>query len=295
MTPEEIVARETRARTRRAAVAIVAAVLVMVAAVVQLSGPHTNVNEETLSLLTFNKRAPRDLIASVISAIGTFAVVWTLLDLWQSSRARNPERVRPWLRILVLVGGILDSVIAVIYAAILTSKAHEFATTGAQTYDQAQRLTSGSLMVTLQLLGFLGAFLIAIAFVLVSMQAMAQGLLTRFVGYLGMFAGALVLFQITQVPVVQSFWLVAVAYMVSGRWPTGLPKAWTTGQAEPWPSSAEMRSRRGAAVGARAEARPRRRAKAAPLAATQTDAGTGAAPSQQQRPGAARRKRKRRG
>ena len=40
----------------------------------------------------------------------------------------------------------------------------------------------------------------AVAFVLVSLQAMNQGLLSRFMGYLGMFAGALVLFQITQVP-----------------------------------------------------------------------------------------------
>lgn len=294
MSPEEIVAYETRVRTRRAAVAIAAAILVMVAAFVQLSGPHTSVNEETLSLLTFNKRAPRDLIASIISGVGTLAVVYTLLELWRSSQARNPERVRPWLRTLVLVGGVLDSVVAVIYAAILTTKAHQFATTGAQTYEEAQRLTGGSLMLILQLLGFLGAFLIAIAFVLVSMQAMGQGLLTRFVGYLGMFAGALVLFQITQVPVVQAFWLVAVAYMVSGRWPTGLPKAWTTGKAEPWPSSAEMRSRRAAEVGARAESRPRRRTKPSPVPATQTEGGAGSAQPQPSRPGAARRKRKRR-
>ena len=78
---------------------------------------------------------------------------------------------------------------------------------------------------------------------------MNQGLLTRFMGYLGMFAGALVLFQITQVPVVQTFWLLAVAYLFSGRWPTGVPPAWRSGRAEPWPSSAEMRARRAAETG----------------------------------------------
>ncbi|MGH2872850.1 MAG: hypothetical protein ACRDL5_10380, partial [Solirubrobacteraceae bacterium] len=242
MSPDEILAYESRVRARRAAVAIVAAVLVMIAAFVQLSGAHASVNEETLSLLTFNRRAPRDLIAAVISALGTIAAAWTLLELWRSARARNPARVRTWVRSLVIVGAVLDSVIAVVYAVILTQRAHEFATTGAQTYDEAARLTGGSELVTLQLAGFLGAFLIAVGFVVVSLQAMNQGLLSRFLGYLGMFAGALVLFQITQVPVVQAFWLVAVGYLLSGRWPTGLPVAWTTGQARPWPSSREMRA-----------------------------------------------------
>ncbi len=297
MSPEEILAYESRARIRRAAVAIVAAVLVMAAALVQLSGPHTTVNEETLSLLTFNRRAPRDLISAVISAIGTVAVAWTLLELWRSARARNPEKVRTWLRTIVLVGTVLDSVIAVAYAVILTQKAHEFATTGAQTYDEAVRLTGGSALLILQLLGFLGAFLIAIAFVMVSLQAMNQGLLTRFMGYLGMFAGALVLFQITQVPVVQAFWLVAVAYLMSGKWPTGLPAAWGSGRSEPWPSSSEMRARRAAEAGSRAgggqraAGGPRGRAKPTTVPAAQVEGGG----QPQHVPGASRRKRKRRG
>src|SRR6201995_6078795 len=105
--------------------------------------------------------------------------------------------------------------------------------------------------LALQLIGQLAALLVAVAFVLVSLNAMQQGLLTRFMGYLGMFAGALVLFQITQVPVVQTFWLLAVAYLVSGRWPTGVPPAWRSGRSEPWPSSAEMRARRAAQTGER--------------------------------------------
>ena len=98
----------------------------------------------------------------------------------------------------------------------------------------------------------------AVAFVLVALQAMNVGLLTRFMGYLGMFAGALFLFQITQVPVVQCFWLLALAYLLSGRWPTGVPPAWRTGRAEPWPSSAEVRAQRMAQGGGRGRrTRPR--------------------------------------
>ncbi len=130
---------------------------------------------------------------------------------------------------------------------IVATKVHEFATTGAQTYQEADHLTSGAGLLLLQLVGQLAALLVAVAFVMVSLQAMNQGLLTRFLGYLGMFSGALVLFQITQVPVVQCFWLFAVAYLVSGRWPTGLPPSWLSGRPEPWPSGAEARAARAAA------------------------------------------------
>jgi hypothetical protein len=109
-------------------------------------------------------------------------------------------------------------------------------------------------------------------------------------GYLGMFAGALVLFQITQVPVVQTFWLLAVAYLVSGRWPTGVPPAWRSGRAEPWPSSAEMRAMRAAEMGDR-PGRGRRRP--APVPAAEPDAAT--APSNARtRAATPKRKRKRR-
>jgi len=59
---------------------------------------------------------------------------------------------------------------------------------------------------------------------------MRVGLLTRFMGYLGIFTGVLVLFPIgSPVPVVQGFWLLALAYLFSGRWPNGVPPAWRSG------------------------------------------------------------------
>jgi hypothetical protein len=90
------------------------------------------------------------------------------------------------------------------------------------------------------------SLLIALSFVLVSLNAMRIGLLPRFMGYLGMIAGALVLFPFLPVPIVQAYWLLALAYLVSGRWPTGVPPAWRTGRAEMLPSSAEVRARRAA-------------------------------------------------
>lgn len=250
MSPDQILAHEKRVRNRYAAAAVLAAILLIIGAVLQLSGPHASVNELTLDLLAANKRFPLDLIASVLNAVAALAAAAVLVYLWQSARARNPEKVKSYIRIIAILAGVLTAVAGIAYAIIVAIKVHQFATTGAQTYTEANRLTSGSGLLALQLLGQAAALLVAVAFVLVSLQAMNQGLLSRFMGYLGMFAGALFLFQITQVPVVQAYWLFALAYLISGRWPTGVPPAWRSGRSEPWPSSAEMRNRRAAAAGA---------------------------------------------
>jgi hypothetical protein len=63
-------------------------------------------------------------------------------------------------------------------------------------------------------------------------------------GYVGIFAGILILFVITPVPVVEAYWLVALGYMISGRWPSGMPPSWATGRSEPWPSSQKTREQR---------------------------------------------------
>jgi hypothetical protein len=248
MSPDEALLYESRVRSRQVTVAVVAGVCLIVASIIQLSGPHTKVDELTLDLLVANQRFPLDLISAVINAIASLCIAWTLVFLFGAVRARNPEKARPYVRYIALAGGGLAAVAGVVYAIVVAIKVHEFATTGSQTYAEANHLTSGAGLLGLQLLGQAAALLVAVAFVLVSMQAMNTGLLSRFMGYLGMFAGALVLFQIIQVPVVQTYWLLAVAYLISGRWPTGVPPAWRSGRAEPWPSSAELRARRAAQV-----------------------------------------------
>lgn len=292
MSPDEALLYESRVRSRQVAIAVAAGVLVLLASVVSLTGPSAKVNEETLGLIFVNKRFPLDLIAAVINGIASVGAALTLVFLYRAARARNPERVRPFLRICALVGGVLSAVAGVAYQGIQEIDAHKFVTTGAQTYDQAQRLLSGGTLPAFQLADLLAALLVAVAFVMISLQAMNVGLLTRFVGYLGMFAGALVIFPIVQVPIVETYWLLAVAYMVSGRWPTGVPPAWRSGRSEPWPSSAEMRAKRmdqaGSGAGRRGKAAP-----PAPVPVAEPDA-AGAATNVRSRASTPKRKRKRR-
>jgi len=69
-------------------------------------------------------------------------------------------------------------------------------------------------------------------------------LLTRFVGYLGIIAGVLTIIPLVPIPIVEAYWLLALAYLFSGRWPSGVPPAWASGRAEPWPRSQRQRSAR---------------------------------------------------
>jgi hypothetical protein len=285
MTADEQLLYETRVRNRQAVVSGLAAILLLAGAIVQLSGPHTAVDELTVDLITANKRFPLDLIAAVLNAVGSLAVAWTLTFLFRSSSARRPE-LRTFIKYIAIAGGVLAAITGVVYAIVVAIKVHEFVTTGAQTYDEANHLTSSAGLLALQLFGQAAALLLAIGFVLVSLNAMRVGLLSRFMGYLGIFAGVLVLFQITQVPIVQAYWLLAFAYLVSGRWPTGVPPAWRSGRAEPWPSSQEMRANRLAAGG-------NGRAKPSATPAPET-VGASGMPGGRTRSGASKRKRKRR-
>ena len=90
--------------------------------------------------------------------------------------------------------------------------------------------------------------------VVICLNAMRIGLLTRFMGVLGVICGALIVLPIlSPLPIVQTFWLGAMAVLLAKRWPNGVPPAWTTGEAVPWPSQAEVREKR------RAEMQRRRR------------------------------------
>ena len=91
---------------------------------------------------------------------------------------------------------------------------------------------------------------------LISLNAMRIGLLTRFLGVLGMIVGALLVLQLPVAMIVLAFWLVMLAVLFLGKWPQQ-PPAWTSG--EPRAVADLGRRPRGAPEG---DGRPARRARA---------------------------------
>jgi hypothetical protein len=295
MTPDETLLYETRIRPRQAIVAGLAALLLVVAAVVQVIGPQAKVAELTVQLILINKRFPLDIIGSILQGAGLLAMVWTLAFLVDAAKARRPE-MQPLTKYVALTGGIVSAVGGVIYAVILAIKAHQFVTTGLQTYQQANSLTKGAALPVLQTLDIAAQFALEIGLILIALNAMRVGLLTRFLGYTGMVVGVAGMLLVGSAPAaaIQVFWLGALAYLLVGRWPGGDPPAWRTGQAEPWPSAAAAREERMKEAGQSGRGSSRKKA-APPQPAPEAVGASGPAPAAARtRAGTPKRKRKRR-
>jgi hypothetical protein len=249
--------REREMRVRTVPVAIGAALLLVVAAITGLAGPHTKVDEETLALIVVHKRFPLDLIGAVINAGGLAALAFVLNFLWNATKSRRPE-LSPAFRYMALAGAAIAGLAAIAYEAVIAVAAHDFITTGQQTYSQAHSLTSTPTVLALPSIAFFGDLLMAIAIVTISLNAMRVGLLPKLMGYLGIFVGVLFLFPIgSPVPVIQAGWILALAYLFYGRWPNAHPPAWASGEPMPWPSAQRTRGQAPApARGARGKPRP---------------------------------------
>ena len=201
----------------------------------------------------YDDRALAVVVSSVVVAIGYLALGWALTYLASAVRARRPGLPKPivWLP---LVGAALQA-ISTLLSSIGTTFAISDFLDGDRTVDSASDITSSGLGLFAQLLGLPGALALALAVVFVSLNAMRVGLLTRFMGVLGIITGVLQILPFGgPLPVVQCFWMLMLSILFLGRWPSGNPPAWRTGKAEPWPSSADLREqRKKAAAEARGE------------------------------------------
>jgi Domain of unknown function (DUF4386) len=228
-------------RLRMVPVAILAGLLPVVAAVTSLAGVHAKVDEESLALIIVHKRFPLDLIGAVIEVGGLVALAVLLTFLWQSTRSRKPE-LSVAFKSLAIAGGAFAAFASLAYQVIIAVVAHKFVTTGQQTYSEAHHLTSSPIVLALPILILFGDLLLAVATVVISLNAMRVGLLPRPLGYLGIFAGVLFVFQIGQFGlIIQAGWMCGLAYLLLGHWPPGFPPAWERGEAVAWPSNQKVR------------------------------------------------------
>ena len=100
-----------------------------------------------------------------------------------------------------------------------------------------------------------GTLALALTLVLINLNGMRAGIFSRFMGIMGIIAGALLVLPLAPLPIIQIFWLGALGALFLGRWPGGRGPAWETGETVPWPSAAQLREERvGAAVRGEPEA-----------------------------------------
>ena len=241
MATEELLQSERRERPRMAIVAGLAAVFTLLGSLVGRVASGAPPDNLPAAMLFYHEHQATQYLSAACSVIGALLIAVVLDFLYRATRARNPEISRG-VRALPWVGGICVAVFTVVYQISLGVNVEHFATQGSQTYEEARKAIEAGAPPALALVGQLA---LALAIVMISVNAMRVGLLTRFLGYLGVISGALFVLALVPIPIVQVYWLAALAMLFAGRSVTGaVPPAWQSGEAMPWPSAAEMREQR---------------------------------------------------
>src|SRR3954470_10919067 len=187
----------------------------------------------------YDERASKLAAAAAVAALGTLLMAYVLVYLARAVRARRPEFPPAfiWLPVIGAVGGTIGSIgLQLTYG----SNARDYLA-GPRTADALDKIhTGGTGIAVFSAFSYIGLAL-AFGLVVISLNAMRVGLLTRFMGVLGIIVGVLFVIPLGTLPVVQAFWLGAVGVLVAMRWPSGQPPAWITGTAQPWPSTQDVR------------------------------------------------------
>ena len=299
------VARETERRGKLAAPALGGGVLyllsgIIVAATVNsapsvglfqglapaLRGETNPASPRAPEVKFFSHHAFALIAGSVLVAIALAALVLILLLLLDATRFRRPET---WsgARPLVLGGGIGLALVSVGHQIVGAIETHKFAV-GHDFSNHAvdNALTKGTPYIAIDYLDLIAGLSLAAGMVATALGALRVGLLPRWMGILGMFAGILIFLPLGGVTleIVPAFWMVMMAILFAGRWPNGNPPAWEAGEARPWPSQAQTRASRQA------------REKPAPspaMAQASAGADVAPAPTRPASSGSSRRRRKR--
>jgi hypothetical protein len=254
--PEQQLAWEARQRPRAGIAAISAGVLMIIGylwiGVAFKDGPRAGFLESlaqaqkpgpigdlpslrTPAFRFYEDHALTVIGSSLIRALALLAVAWALTFLAAATRARRPELPRPVVYI-GLFGAVLLAVASVLGGWRTVVGVSHFLD-GAKTVDASREIGNDSLLVTADIINQLGPLALAARLFQISLNALRGGLLTRFLGILGIISGVLTVApQLMPLPVVQSFWLITLGLLLIGVTRGAAPPAWSTGNAEPWPS-----------------------------------------------------------
>jgi hypothetical protein len=197
-------------------------------------------------LLSVDENPAMLLGARGAQAVASLLLIGVFLYLFRAVQARAGG-VPSWFIYMIVAGPALYAVGLVLGAVGQVDVASDFAggepIRGNPGDERADRLLEDNANAAVFALNFAGSVATAFLFVMLPLRARRVGLLSPFMGILGVVAGALLVLQIVPlVPVIiEAFWLGALGLLYLGNWPGGRGPAWETGEAEPWPTAAQRR------------------------------------------------------
>jgi hypothetical protein len=270
MTPEETLAWEAERRPRAAVAAFAAAGLTILGGLfttIGLPGAHDFDNRiltvvDTMSRTANGQPIPGGrisayavhvgnhptlpILGAVLYGLGSLLLFFPIAFLFRAVRARRPNFTQAAL-VLAAIGAVAFGIGRGVAEVARYVGATGFVDSADKSNSAANDALSPSAAVVGQVVWQVGALAIGFAFVLIALNAMRVGLLTRFMGVLGMIVGATFVLPLDQQGIIRVFWMASLGLLILGRWPQGVPKAWATGEAEPWPTQQQVREEREAA------------------------------------------------
>jgi hypothetical protein len=184
----------------------------------------------------FHDHAGELIATSALRALGFLLLGFTIVHFQRANKGRKPDLASTPL-VVGLFGAVALAIGSIGQAIALGNEASDFIArnfASAQAAEQAaEDAVKQGLPLATSILAFAGTIAISFWFVIGSLNAMRVGLLTRFMGVLGIIVGPGFIFGFA--PPVMVFWLITVGVLFLGFWPRGLPPAWESGEAQPWP------------------------------------------------------------
>lgn len=241
MNRAETLEWESRWALRAALCAFVAAGLFVVATLA-VGGTNSGANSTAQALRDFHENRDALLLGAILKALAMAAFAVPLYYLFRAAAARSPVVRRGFVGI-VIAGPLFVAALDLLLWLVIDPAARDFATpgggAGVAVGEYAEDLIEDQgllgVYTGVQLAGPLG---LAFGVIYTTLWAMRSGLVTRFLGTFGMALGAI---QILYAPLLLLlvFWMAWLGAIFIDRLPRDRPRAWDSGEAEPWPKPGE--------------------------------------------------------
>ncbi len=227
--------------SRPVAAAAIASAFAGIAAQVASAGAQARTGGQRANLIKLDANTGAAVAGVVLYALSVLLVAVVLLYLLRAVKYRRQEANIPAVGPLIMLAPLLVAVGSILIQLDVNDIAKEFTDSGPQTERRADRLLEDRTAAP-AFMGLAGNIALGFGFVVTCLNAMRSGLLTRFMGIIGVIVGALYVLPIPGAGmIVQTFWLGAMAAILFNVWPGGRGEAWETGEAGIWLSAAEQR------------------------------------------------------
>jgi hypothetical protein len=279
MTPEEILAEEAAGRQRAGFAALAAAALTILGVILTTLGQPSSsqFDDKIVTVVDAMGRTANGqpippgrisafavdvgqhpwvpILGAIVYGFGSLAIFFAMAYLFRATRARKPGMAQIAL-ILAAVGSVGFGIGRAVSEVARYLGAHGFVDAVDKTNSAAADALSPTATLVGQLIWETCALALGFGIAIISLNAMRVGLLTRFMGVLGVIVGVAVapILPIDSQGIIRVFWLAALGMLFLGRLPGGTPRAWATGEAEPWPTQQQLREQRAAAQAADGDA-----------------------------------------